>query len=227
MPPFPVFLVGEGPHDIGGLAAAPPYESGSPGFLQPVVERLLDRRTEFSGQKVSVLGKKRFQGLKDALARKGYIASVLAENAGAEVLVFVTDLDGGNNVRTERQREAEIERKTEAVREGANASGAQLICVAGVCCRTIEAWAMGDLAAVEAIAGKPVELPAGKKPEDLWGKPRDPESDHPKSVLARMLGRVASQEDLNEIASRADLQAVMTNCSISFAPFAADLQTVP
>src|SRR3954462_14760265 len=189
MPPFSVFLVGEGSTDIGGLAADPSYASHDPGFLQPVVERLLDREVKFSGRKVSVLGKRRVQGLREALARKGYIAAVLAAEVGADLLVFVTDRDGGKRVRSPQQREREMTRKNNAVSEGATASGASVNCVAGVACHTIEAWAMGDTTAVEAVGGKPVELPAGKDPEDLWGKPRDPGSNHPKSVLARLLDR--------------------------------------
>jgi hypothetical protein len=227
MPTFSVFLVGEGFHDIGGLAAAPPFRSNDPGFLQPVVEQLLDREVRFSGQKVSVLGKKRVAGLKDVLARKGHIAAVLARDAGAELLVFVTDLDGGQRVRTSRQREREIARKTQAVTDGATASGMQIVCVAGVACHTIEAWAMGDLAAVEAVAGKPVELPAGKDPEDLWGKPRDPASNHPKSVLACLLDRPAGRDDLSEIARQADLDTLASICKRSFGPFAAALREVP
>jgi hypothetical protein len=102
----------------------------------------------------------------------------------------------------------------------------ELACVPGIACRTIEAWALGDRDAVAAACrlGKAVELPDGKKPEELWGKPRDSDSNHPKMVLKRIVGRKPTREDFAAIAERANIDTIRDSCPISFAPFAAELK---
>ena len=112
------------------------------------------------------------------------------------------------------------------IRKGCDAAGKGLACVPAVACRTIEAWALGDLAAVAALIGsrKPPSLPENKRPEDLWGQPRKQDSNHPKVVLARILGRSATQDDLGKIAERASIGTLRGACTLSFEPFASELE---
>lgn len=222
-----VFLVGEGRHDIGDLAAESPYRNGKPGFMQPVITRLIGADVSFDGQKIALLGKARVSRSKDALAKKAFIAGLLAVNAGSDLLVFIADLDRGSGTGT-RSARADIERRSAAIKGGADEAAAAdgLDCVPGIPCRTVEAWAIADLAAVAALtdSSAPVRLPKGKGPEELWGKPRDSDSNHPKMVLERMLGRPATQDDLSRIAASADLILMRSECSLSFDPFAAKLE---
>jgi hypothetical protein len=222
-----IFLVGEGRHDIGDLAAAPSYRGNKPGFLQPIVERIIGSRVAFDGQKVSLLGKEPVRGLREILERKAWMAAQLARNAESDLLVFVTDLDKGSGM-GQKAAVTEIKTRSAMIRKGsqAGASG-EFACVPGIACRTIEAWALGDRAAVAELLGsaQPVELPPGKGPEDLWGKPRDPGSSHPKVVLKRILGRSATQEDLSKIAECAEIEIVREACPLSFDPFAVELET--
>jgi len=223
-----IFLVGEGRHDIGDLAIASPYRRSRPGFLQPVIEKIIGSRVTFDGQKVSLLGKKPVRGLRGALERKAWMASLLAENAESDLLVFVTDLDRSSGTRRS-DAVKDIERKSEMINRGCQSQAVGRVeCVPGIPCRTIEAWAMGDPAAVASLvgAGDSVRLPGGKGPEGLWGKPRDPDSDHPKMVLKRILGHEGTQEDLGKIAEHADIRAVRQACPLSFEPFATDLEAV-
>jgi hypothetical protein len=184
----------------------------------------VDSSASFRGQKISLLGKKKIKGLSDALARKAAIAAALAQSEGADLLVFVTDLDGGSRTRTKVQKRSELERKGQAIGEGAELGEAELRCIPGIPCRTIEAWALGDMATVELIGGDRDHMPAGKLAEELWGKVRDPSSNHPKMVFERVLGRTATRRDFSEIAERADLTRVRRNCSLSFEPFADALE---
>jgi Domain of unknown function (DUF4276) len=221
-----VFLVGEGRHDIGDLAAEPPYRGEKPGFLQPVVEKLVRSEAAFDGAKVTLLSKKRVSSRREALEGQARLAVALATNAGSNLLVFVRDLDRGSGT-GRRKAAAEIKRMSEEIRRGCETHAAEdLQCVPGIPCRTIEAWALGDRAAVAELCGstEPVELPDGKAPEDLWGKPRDPSSNHPKMILKRILGRDGTQQDLSTIAERADPKAVRESCPLSFEPFAAELE---
>jgi Domain of unknown function (DUF4276) len=220
-----IFLVGEGRHDIGDLAIASPYRQSKPGFLQPVIEKIVGPRAIFDGQKVSVLGKKPVRGLRGALERKAWMASLLAENAESDLLVFVTDLDRVSGTRR-GDAAKDIKRKSELINRGCQSLLGKVECVPGIPCRTIEAWALGDRAAVASLIGadEPVQLPGGRSPEVLWGKPRDPNSDHPKMVLKRILGQMGTQEDLSQIAERADIRAMRQACPLSFEPFVTELE---
>lgn len=178
-----VFLVGEGPDDIGDLAKEPLYRMGNPGFLQPIIEAVVGPGVSFDGQKISLLGKKRVQGLRRALEEKAWRASLFASNADADCLVLVTDLDKeGKRGKSKRESEREIAAKREQIIQGFQASGGSFPCIPGIPCRTVEAWAMGDANATAAVCGFSgrIELPDGKGPEELWGAPRDPQSNHPK-----------------------------------------------
>lgn len=221
-----VFLVGEGRHDIGDLAVEPSYRRDRPGFLQPIIEKILQSEVSFDGRKVSLLPKRRLTNLRQALARKASVAALLAWDAEADLLVFVVDLDRGTGARRSRAR-SDLARQRETIRSGCEVGIAEgLVCVPAVPCRTIEAWALGDRGAVGALNGSsvPVDLPGGKDAEDLWGQSRDPNSNHPKSVLARLLGREATQEDLSWIAEHANISTLRTACPFSFEPFAAELE---
>jgi len=219
-----VFLVGEGPHDIGDLADAPDFRGKRPGFLQPMVEKIVGARAAFDGSKVALLGKKRVSRRGEALEAQAERAAVLAINAESELLVFVRDLDRGSG---RRNAAADIQCMSDEIRRGSGCRpDDKLTCVPGVACRTIEAWALGDGDAVAIACGldDAVGLPGGKKPEQLWGKPRDPASNHPKMVLKRIFGDGPDREDFAAIAEHADIDAMRDSCPLSFAPFVAELE---
>lgn len=183
---------------------------------------MLGGQTEFKGRKLSLLPKARTRSLGDALARRGLMAALIAEQQGAELLVLVTDLDRGSG-RKDRPARA-IEQKQVPIARGCGEAEAEVAHVIGIACRTIEAWALGDLAAVGSIGAGRAALPPGKNPEQLWGKPRDPGSNHPKFVLARALDRRATSDDLRRIAEQADLEQVAMSCPLSFRPFWEELE---
>jgi len=222
-----VFLVGEGRHDIGDLAKEPPFRSGRPGFLQPVIESVAGSRVTFEGQKVSLIGKKRVSGLKEVAEKKAWMASLLAENVGADLLVYVRDLDKESGTsKSRRETIGAIARKREQIVRGCEAYTDAIRCVPGIPCRMIEAWAMGDLVAVAQVSDfvTSVKLPSGKGPEELWGERSDPMSDHPKNVLKRIFGGKYTQEDMRRVAELADIRMVRKKCPLSFEPFAAELE---
>jgi len=88
----------------------------------------------------------------------------------------------------------------------------------------LEAWALGDAAAIEAAGGDVAKVPA--KPESLWGAKRDPQSDYPKHALARALGNDPSSDTTSNvfaiIAEAADPEVIARQCPISFTPFLAE-----
>lgn len=92
-------------------------------------------------------------------------------------------------------------------------------------CRMLEAWALGDRAALDAVVGKKLdESQLPDDPEDLWGDEADPRSDHPKCVLARVLRSKASSDVFEELARESSPKTLRRSCPDSFAPFAAEME---
>jgi hypothetical protein len=230
--PCLVYLVGEGPSDIGALALNQPYSPGSDGFMQPILRKLgpAGLELEFQGQKVSRLG--RF-GAKPRLPGHGERAAkalALAAQARARVLVYVVDLDktsGQRATATERRQRlqvmrAEIEAGFQAAR-ARDPDAATILCVTAVPIRMIEAWALADPKAVEAAAERFDSDECRQPPEALWGRQDDPKSDFPKHVLRRALGCDASAGVLAAIAEAAAIDRLRSQCPESFGPFCEDV----
>lgn len=90
--------------------------------------------------------------------------------------------------------------------------------VVGVPLRMVEAWALGDPAAVQSAATSGQTVPR-TSPELLWGAKAESASNYPKHVLTRALGEGPNAEHFAEIAVAADLDVVAQRCPVSFAPF--------
>jgi len=209
-----VFLVGEGPKDIGDLADHPSYRKGEEGYVQPLLRRLAARNTlEFDGQKVTALPRKPSRA--PGHGRKAGQALVLAWNAGSDALVFIKDTDGEDpsSVRDDIERGfAEAREVTPQV--------CDVVALCATPCNMMEAWALGDRSALAAHAGKSPGLLRYRNPETLSGDERDPDSKHPKRVLERILDRPATSADFAALAGSADLSVLRRECSLSFLPFA-------
>lgn len=231
-----VYLVGEGPGDIGDLATGGVSDQASEGFMQPLLRNLAGEklRLRFIGSRTTrlVTGRRRAIAERSTgLAKKASDALRLAEDAGARAVVFVADVDreGGSKKTTgERRRRREkiagdIRRGFEQAKRTTPALGA-IVTIAATPVRMIEAWALGDPAALRAIGGGTfAEEHLANSPEALWGAKRDPESNHPKRVIQRVLGREPSRDDLAAIADSADLVLLRTSCPESFEPFAQEV----
>jgi hypothetical protein len=221
-----VFLVGEGKHDIGGLAYGPNLQTDSPGYLQAVLGRMSSSQLAFRGQRLSALPKERLTRPKDVLARRGRIAARVAQLDGADALVIVTDVDsepGKSGRAAAVRRMAQLQR---LLHNGIAAAETDIPAIVGTPLRTIEAWTLGDSVAVQKVAGRraPVRIP--KPPEELWGHAHDPDSNHPKHVLRRQFDRPIGHDDYAAIGRRSDLAKVARACPASFAPFAAAVRRI-
>ncbi len=231
-----VFLVGEGPSDIGDLAVAREHRSTKPadGFMQPVLRKLADGRATlaFRGQTLKSFPAKGLTEPRDALGRKARQALALAALEGATALVLVTDVDKSQG---ERASAVEAQRRMRAVR-GAIESGfatardlddelAELPTVVATPLRMIEAWALSDAAAIAEATGQqtPPSLPSGS-PEGYWGDEQDPSSNHPKCVLTRACGTRPGRRTYGDIARETPINVLKRRCPTSFAPFAAEVR---
>jgi hypothetical protein len=103
--------------------------------------------------------------------------------------------------------------------------------VRGIPKEVIEAWILGDEGAFQRALDRPrPALP--RKPEELWGKPSDPQGNHPKQVLKRRLAELLGSDSAAHfaraklgVAAEADPIAFAAACPVRFAPFADELRS--
>lgn len=216
-----VFLVGEGKHDIGGLARGPAYQTDEPGFLQPILRQLSADTLEFRGQTLSALPRDRMSRPGDILTRRGFLAARLARHEKAAALVIVTDVDSEQGTPGQAAAERRMARLRQRLVAGIERAELDLPAVVGTPLRTIEAWVLGDPEAVRRVARRKTRVALPKPPEELWGAPREPRSLHPKQVLRRQFDRTPGQAEYAAVGLAADVQQIERSCPLSFAPFAA------
>jgi hypothetical protein len=191
-----------------------------------VASRLATDTVTFSGRKVTRLGAQRITDVFDAIARKAAAALELARFHEADVVVLVLDVDVTYGTRaTVREADRKMAAMHAAAEAGFRTRGDDgPTAIFGTPCRTIESWALGDLTAVQAAAGLPDPPSIPKPAEELWGKPNDETSDHPKCVFTAIFGGSVRSEDYAATAENAPMATLEGNCPRSFAPFAAALR---
>ena len=203
-----VFLVGEGPTDIGDLANSFQYRKDPPedGFLQPLIRTMVQEPCEIVGQKITALRPRTVRGRKTAIKGKAEIAAAVASVDEADVLVY--SMDGDNDF---DRRRGDLATKLDAT--GASYAIAMPR-------TTIEAWAMADDAALRSVDDG---ITAPSQPENLWGKPKDPGSNHPKNYLTRLLGERPDRQLLAGIAANSLPSAMCATCPDGFRPFSNEM----
>ncbi|WP_053241428.1 hypothetical protein [Clostridium sp. DMHC 10] len=96
--------------------------------------------------------------------------------------------------------------------------------------RMIESWLLGDESAYEkCFDKKPSKPKLPKRPEFLWSREDDPNSDFPKCYLNRVLkqyNEVSSRKVFNEIAENIDIEILKNTCYISFFKFCEDFKNI-
>jgi hypothetical protein len=224
-----VFLAGEGVSDIGDLARPAGFRDGGEGFLQPILRSIVGDGFDlvFEGAKLTMLAKTRVRTPAALFTRHAAQAYALAEVEECAAVVFATDVDRERGTkRTRAEARERIATLRSSIKRGfadaAAESGRDLLTVIATPCRTIEAWALGDPAALGEVAGERVDPTVCSRPEDRWGDEDDPDSDHPKRMLQRIVG---DRPDLATIAELASPEAVAAACPLSFAPFVKEVQT--
>lgn len=233
-PRYTVFIAAEGPSELGDLAKEPQYRSNPSreGYFQPMLRKLLGEPVAFDGQKIALLGrhgvKRRLRGHADRAAKALAIASSIE---GCRVVVFAHDVDKGTGEkRSAVERRRRVKEMHKEIEEGFGAvqDAEHVQRIKATPLRMIEAWALGDREAVEAVTAMAdkgsdkTAIPA--HPEEVWGDESNPRGNHPKCLLKRALGRDPSHEDFAELADRAQVDTLCTTCPASFAPFAADAE---
>ena len=92
----------------------------------------------------------------------------------------------------------------------------------------LESWLLADENAyLQAFGESPTKPPLPKKPENLWGKKDDTNSNYPKHVMKRVLeqyGKAANKEIYACLAEHIDISTMRRKCPESFERFWKDLQ---
>lgn len=174
-----VFLVGEGPTDIGDLVELPTYRAGREGFLQPILRQMVAGGVEldfFDGRKLTALKRlSRREPPHHLQTRKAAQALALASVLEADALVFACDVDkahGATRAAERRRRLREIRDSVEAgfahARE-TDPKAARVLTATAVPARMIEAWALADREALAALLDIDLAALDYRPPEELWG----------------------------------------------------------
>lgn len=224
-----VLIVAEGPSEIGQLDQ--PHAPGSrrqrriEGFLPPILRKLIGRPLEITAQRVQLLRPARSHQSLDGHARRAAGALALAVVDDCDLVVFVKDVDRATAVKkTELERKRKLSEMHLQIETGFAAvrGEVRVMAIKATPCRMIEAWALGDAAAVRSVSKWKKEIP--NSPEKLWGNESDRNSMHPKCVLARIFGREPCAVDFETIATEAVPETLGRTCPDSFAPFAREVE---
>jgi hypothetical protein len=230
-----VFLVGEGPSDIGDLALEVQYRGSREGFFQPLLRRLVaPLALRFDGRKMTSLPKRSTsrRGRLD-LSKKPAQALALAHDLTADVLVYVRDLDRQQGTRaTPRNRAKQLREMLDDLERAFQAAKtrdqdlAGLPVVIAIPAWMLESWVLADLDAIETASSRKVARGAfSGRSEDLWGDENDPGSNHPKCVLGRVVEEKLSAPFFADVATTISFKALSDQCRDSYPRFIEALQS--
>ncbi|HPV00639.1 MAG TPA: hypothetical protein PLR23_06680 [Candidatus Cloacimonas acidaminovorans] len=93
----------------------------------------------------------------------------------------------------------------------------------------IESWLLADEKAFIKVFGKkPSKPPLPKKPESLWGKKEDPNSNYPKKVLKLIVSQFNNKpEDWRyALARNSNSKTLLLKCPESYGRFLCDMQKI-
>jgi hypothetical protein len=213
-----ILVYGEGPNDVGRRKWSRHIEDFevTDGWLQPTVRRLRASSGDIEAKalrELITLPGRMVRPLR-GLALKAQLAKLKAGTEGYSGVVIATDADSTDRHVHQAKRD-EIESGYATVTNDVVA----VACVPGA---TSEAWLLSDRGAWESLGASDFDA-WPRRPEELWGRPHDPASNHPKQVFARMCEKNGLVDDTDTRASLAENTASETlviKAPVSFPPFA-------
>lgn len=216
-----ILFVGEGRHDIG-THEFPPRPGAPDAFLLGICQKLVPEISSDSiaikWSQINLFSKDRRRGLD----RKLLAASQLAASHGCVGLIAVVDQDRDED----RIRILNETRNAIALREPTQRAAV------GVAIESIEAWVLGDPAAIASTIGKTesevLSVYRLASVESLYERSGNHET-RPKGIVSR-IAAIAHSEDSAEwrcdVADRISISTLERNCPSGFKPFADDVRRV-
>lgn len=148
--------------------------------------------------------------------------------------IYYCDADrstgSSNTVKEAKKRFKEV---YEEVEKGANPGLDARRIIPMIALRMIESWLLSDKKAFEIVYGEKVVGEAGvsfpAKPEYLWGKEEDPQSNYPKNYLKRICQSFNRKHKIlfdrrlyADLAEQIDIEMLCEKCPVSFGTFRKD-----
>lgn len=175
-------------------------------------------------------GRRKLTGM-GAPAYKFYL---LAKDRGCSAGIFYSDVDretGKKN--TPEEAEKRFRNRYNEICEGLKCAGDSEAYIPMLPLRMIENWQLADKNAIETayeITLQDKDVPA--KPEFVWGDENDPNSNHPKTLLRRIInsrvkrGNEVCRDKMVEVAQNSRPEVLKSKCSISYGCFSVDIERI-
>ena len=193
----------------------------------PSLDLEIDCRTHIELQKIRLLKSELPKGFKKESKRLNRIAYIRrlwheANKANSNCLGYHQDLDHRDINQTHQDIHSEFNEILPSFVKR----------IAIIPKETIESWLLSDVTAINSLGDGSVFIDQSPNPEDLWGDPKDKNSNHPKSYLIRNLEKLNVEYNSDtipnkytQIAEKTDPNILKRRCPISFGQFHTDIQT--
>ena len=217
-----VLILGEGITDVGGYEYNGQWENGCIiNLLDKVNEQLkpiyvpIDKRN--LPKTLPMKGKRKFEGHGKNVQKMIIHAQLKGIQYNVIVYYGDTDKDAGTkntDLQARRSNEKAYGQTYDAF-EFFDKKG-----IAVIPLRMLESWLLSDENAFLKAFGQRIKLP--RKPENLWGDWHDPNSNHPKRFLQRILdgmGLSGDRQTFCDLVDCMEIEALESRCPVSVPPF--------
>jgi len=230
-----VLLLGEGPTDYG--IPGKYSEAWKEGPVQPLVRKSVNKKLSFECILKNDLKEIKLQGKRPHIKEKPAIAALklclYAKKHKYNKVILFSDADreqGTKNTPGEAKKRFEKVYQTISENAAPVTKNGEIIFVPMVALKMIESWLMADEKAYKKCYGKePVTPTLPSKPEFIWGKKKDGDSNYPKNYLKRVLNQFNEnpcRETYHEIAEQMDIETLKSKCAVSYKRFFDDVQKI-
>lgn len=217
-----ILILGEGPTDVGRPDGNGGWQNGC---LLHLIEKINPKKTlKFLPVQKADLpktihkkGTKKFEGHGKNIEKLIFHSSLKRINHNIVVYFGDTDKKSGTKNTPVQAKHASQQAYAQAydALNFFNKKGFAIIPL-----RMLESWLLADEVSFEKTFGTKIQLP--KNPEYLWGDKNDPDSNHPKNLLDKILTALnskSSQQVFCELVQNINLASLCSKCPISIPPF--------
>lgn len=173
------------------------------------------------------------QGLKGkAIPAKRFQMFMRSKKVAAGIFYCDADRDVCKS-NTEAHAKERFNKVRQEIIDGTREDSAVGTVVPMVALRMIESWLLSDQKAFETMFGSQnvlkIKSDLPSKPEYIWGRKDDPQSNYPKNLFVRILkslnsGNEPTRDDYAMVAENTDIDILAQKCPVSFRTFVDDFE---